>query len=388
MITLYMYCYRLSRSPIRDRRHYEHVRSLKVGYSRSHSRSHSPNLQRHHEHIYHSPKRVQKSPIRNTSKSAKHSSHDIPRSTSPYNSRSSRKSSHVRPKYSRSPIKNIHIHSRSSSPKDTRTSRKHSDSDSPEKHTSVSKRKKITKSPGKQHNSKVKLSESSLFAELVRDRQMRELAMKRLTQVNPKVVDQNEVVEIHDDSDNEQTKTKVGDVDSKVGDVSLCIDSSEKTNQTSVSEVETSNIKPYLSSNSDIAPKISEENLSPSISKEEFIENGIENFLEPFNQDKTPSDIEDKHLTKMELPSPHMYSDHNDVSPDSEIKCFKKSIKDLPLPPGKYFLKDNFININNSLYLINLNITKTYILLLHVQFKINIKILMKYIIIFNIKINI
>lgn len=331
-----------------------------MGYSRSHSRSHSPNLQRHHEHIYHSPKRVQKSPLRNTSKSAKHSFHDIPRSTSPYSSRSSRKSSHVRPKYSRSPIKNIHIHSRSSSPKDTRISRKHSDSDSSEKHISVSKRKKIPKSPGKQHNSKVKLSESSLFAELVRDRQMRELAMKRLTQVNPKVVDQNEVVEIHDDSDNEQTKTKVDDVDSKVkknslfGDVSSCVDSSEKKNQISISEVETSNIKPYLSANSDIASKISEENQSPSVSKEEFIENGIEQFLEPFNQDKTPSDIEDKLLTKMELPSPPMYSDHNDVSPDSEIKCFKKSIKDLPLPPGKYFLKDN-ININNSLYYFDKN---------------------------------
>lgn len=318
------------------------MRNSKLGYSRSHSRSHSPTLQRH-EHIYHSPKRVQKSPVCNNSKSAKHSSHDIRRSTSPYYSRSSRKSSHVKPKYSRSPIKNFHTHSRSSSPKDTRSSRKRFDSDSPEKHRSVSKRKKITKSPGVQYNSKVKLSETSLFAELVRDRQMRELAMKRLTQVNPKIADPNEIVEIHDDSENEQTITKVQNTDNKIkknslfGDVSSCVaaDTSKQINQTSVPVVEGSYKKLFLSSDSHIAPKILGKNQSPFISKVQSIENEIENSLEPLNQDKIPPDLENKHLPKMEQPSPQMYPDHNDVSSESDNKCLKKKIKDLPLPPGK-----------------------------------------------------
>jgi len=330
---------------MRDRRHHEYVRSSKIRYSRSHSRSHSnsPHTQRH-DHLYNSPKRGQKSPQRITSKSSKHTSRDIPILPSHHNSRSSRKSSHSRPKYSRSPSKNVHTHSKSPSPaKDTRISKKHSDCDSPEGHISVSKKKRPTKSPAKQYNSKVKLSETSLFAELVRDRQMRELAMKCLTQINTKTVDENEVVEIHDDSDNEQNNTKIDDsnTNSVIDDVDSCI-IVDITENISKPEVEISNMKSVTSSMPDMTSKHSEEYPVISIPEVEIIENGIEHSLEPIStlspSDNTvPEIIENKDLTKMALPLPPEYPEHNELSPDSEIKCSKKSIKDLPLPPGKIF---------------------------------------------------
>ncbi|XP_025416752.1 cyclin-dependent kinase 12-like isoform X2 [Sipha flava] len=354
-----VHSHRLSRSPIRDRRQYEHVRRTSKGYSRSrsrsHSHSHSPHLPRH-DHVYHSPKRGQKSPPRTTSKTSKHTSH-VSRVVSPHNPRSSKKSSHTRPKYSRSPSKNIHNHSRSSSPvKDARANKKHSDSDSPEGYSSVSKKKKETKSPAKQFNPKVKLSETSLFAELVKDRQMRELAMKCLTQVNTKTINENEVVEIHDDSDNEQNNTNIKDSNIKdsnlkllnniCDDIDSCrtVETYNKRTQNSVSEFETSNIKSVTSSILDLAPTISVENQSPSVSKEEFLINGVDNFLEPIPtltsiitspDKKMPEVIENKDsISKMPLPMPPVYPIHDELSPDSEYKSSRKSIKDLPLPPG------------------------------------------------------
>ncbi|XP_015364460.1 PREDICTED: cyclin-dependent kinase 12-like [Diuraphis noxia] len=360
-----VHSHRLSRSPIRDRRHHEHVKSSKVGYSQSHSRSHShsrsrshsPHQLRHdHHHVHHSPKRSQKSPLRtSTSKSSKHTSH-VPRAVSPHNSRSLRKSSHIRPKYSRSPSKNIRTQSKSSSPlKDSKTTKKHSDSDSPGCYSSVSKRKKTTKSPAKQYNSKVKLSETSLFAELVRDRQMRELAMKCLTQISSKTVDENEVVEIHDDSDNEQCSAKTNDSNTKLhkinanDDVDSCriVETSDNISQSSKPDVETSIIKsvtsPITEMNSKV-PVIPLKGQSPSITKVEIIENGIENSVEPKEPkvslipkiitppEKTAEVIENRDLSKMPLPP--VFSVFNEMSPDSEVKSSKKSIKDLPLPPG------------------------------------------------------
>lgn len=319
------------------------MRSSKIGYSHSRSRSHSPHLLKH-DHVYHSPKRIQKSPPRTTSKSFKHTSH-VPRAISPHNSRSSKKSSHVRPKYSRSPSKTTHIQSRSSSPiKDLRSTRKHSDSDSPSGcHSSVSKKKKPTKSPVKQYSSKIKLSETSLFAELVRDRQKRELAMKCLT--GTKNIDENEVVEIHDDSDNEQNDIKIDDVNIKLhkNNVNLddnpcmIIDISQNQSETFKPEVDTPNVNSFSTSTSDIAPKVLIENHSPSVSK---VENGVEHSLEPMPLltspiNTKPEVIETKDLIKMPLPLPPIYPDDNTMSPDSEIKSSKKSIKDLPLPPGK-----------------------------------------------------
>jgi cyclin-dependent kinase 12/13 len=311
-----------------------------------------------HDHVYHSPKRGQKSPPRTTSKTSKHTSH-VSRVVSPHNPRSSKKSSHTRPKYSRSPSKNIHNHSRSSSPvKDARANKKHSDSDSPEGYSSVSKKKKETKSPAKQFNPKVKLSETSLFAELVKDRQMRELAMKCLTQVNTKTINENEVVEIHDDSDNEQNNTNIKDSNIKdsnlkllnniCDDIDSCrtVETYNKRTQNSVSEFETSNIKSVTSSILDLAPTISVENQSPSVSKEEFLINGVDNFLEPIPtltsiitspDKKMPEVIENKDsISKMPLPMPPVYPIHDELSPDSEYKSSRKSIKDLPLPPGKF----------------------------------------------------
>lgn len=299
-----------------------------------------------HDHVYHSPKRGQKSPQR-TSKSSKYSSH-APRLTSPHNSRSTRKSSHARPKYSRSPPKSVHPKSRSSSPaKDSKATKKLSDSDSPG-YSSVSKRKKSTKSPVKQYNPKVKLSETSLFAELVKDRQRRELAMKCLTQINTKPIDENEVVEIHDDSDTEQNNSKIVEPNTKpsknsgdVVDSCVIVDITEKNGQISKPEVEIPCIKLVSSSILDIKPKISEENQSPIVTNEEIIENGIEHSLEN-RQPLTPSDkvkpeiIENKDFTKMPLPLPPSYPVHEEMSPDSEFKSSKKSIKDLPLPPGEF----------------------------------------------------
>lgn len=357
------YFFRLSRSPIRDRRHYEHIRSSKTTYSRS--RSHSPHQLKHdHVHIHHSPKRILKSPTHTTSKSLKQHTSHVPR-VSPHNSHTSKKSSHVRQKYSRSPknMNTLRSPSKSLSPvsvKDSRTTKKHSDSDSPGCYSSVSKRKKLTKSPAKQYNPKVRLSETSLFAELVRDRQMRELAMKCLTQANTKAVDENEIVEIHDDSENEQINHKLINSDSKLhsnnvgDDVNSCVivEISENKIQTSKSEVGVSNVKSGTSSLANTVPKISVENLSPSISRVDIIENGIEHSLEqlepnpkllpkqtsPDNEMKSEV-IESKDLTKMSLPLPPLYPEHDQISPDSEIKSSKRSIKDLPLPPGKLFTK-------------------------------------------------
>lgn len=321
--------------------------------------SHSPRSVRP-EHAYHSPKRGQKSPSRISSKSSKHISH-VPANVSPHNSRSSRKSSNrSRPKYSRSPPKNFHSRSGSSSPiKDSRFSKKYSDSDSPDRY---SKRKKSAKSPMKQFNSKVKLSETSLFAELVKDRQMRELAMKRLTQINTKNSDENEIVEIHDDSDTEQNSSKIENLNAKApkndvrDDVDSCIiiDHLENSIQSSKRVGEISKVK----SITDMAPKISNEKIqSPSVSKvDESIENGIEHSLESISSltpKLTPTEDrfeinESIDLTK--LPMPPVLSEDYLTSPDSEIKCTKKSIKDLPLPPGK-FLKNTY-SFEHVLFLI------------------------------------
>ncbi|XP_060844414.1 cyclin-dependent kinase 12-like [Rhopalosiphum padi] len=353
-----IHSHRLSRSPIRDRRHHEHTKSSKARYSRSRSRSysrsrspHSPHQQRHdHHHAHHSPKHSQKSPQRITSKSSKHTSH-VSRAVSPHNSRSSKKSSHVRPKYSRSPSKNVRTQSKSPSPvKDSKSTKKHSDSDSTGCYSLVSKKKKSTKSPVKQYNSKVKLSETSLFAELVKDRQMRELAMKCLTQISTKTVDENEVVEIHDDSDNEQNSSNAVDLNTKLhkinenDDVDSCviIEISENS-QISKPKVEISNTQLVNSPAIEIPPKIQAvplKNQSPSIIKLEIIENGIEHSLEPkvsLTPKITPPEkklevIENKDLSKMPLPP--VFPILDETSPDSEFKSSKKSIKDLPLPPG------------------------------------------------------
>jgi len=347
------------------------VKSSKAGYSQSHShsrshsrsRSHSPHPSRHdHHHAHYSPKRGQKSPPRTTtSKSSKHTSH-IPRIASPHNAHSSRKSSHNRPKYSHSPSKNIRTQSKSSSPvKDSKTTKKHSDSDSPGCYSSVSKKKKSTKSPAKQYNSKVKLSETSLFAELVKDRQMRELAMKCLTQISSKTVNENDVVEIHDDSDNEQNKTN--DINTKLNkinakdDVDSCVvvEMSENNSQTSKPDFETSNrasnvklvASPITEMTTNI-PVISLKSQSPSITKVEIIENGIEYSVEPKESkvlltpkitppEKKAELVENKDLSKMPLPP--VFSILNETSPDSELKSSKKSFKDLPLPPGKFFFR-------------------------------------------------
>jgi len=281
-------------------------------YSRSRSRSHSPHLK--HDNIYLSPKRVQKTPPRTTTaKSSKHAFH-VTRAESPHNSRSSKKSSR-RSKYSHSPSRNIYPRSRSSSPvKDSRSNTKNV-GDSPGYHSSVSKRKKPKSSPNN-YNSKVKLSETSLFAELVKDRQMRELAMKCLTQINTKFDDDNEVVEIIDDSDNgSNTKTQT------INDVKI-----------NVSEDKCELLKPKNDTpnfTSELIPTILE-NQNPSVSKIDVIENGIEHSLESISV--TPLET-----TKIVLPLPPIFTDNNQISPDSEIKCLKKSIKDLPLPPGKFF---------------------------------------------------
>lgn len=231
--------------------------------------------------------------------------------------------------------------------KDSRTTKKYSEHDSPGSHASASKRRKATKSPPKQYNSKMKLSETSLFAELVKDRQMRELAMKCLTQINTKTVDENEIVEIHDDSDSEQNNSKEEDSNSKLLDSSLnddvdscvIIDILENKCQTSELDNEVPNIKLVTSSISDMAPKIVEQNPTKEfqnenlpVSNEEIVENGVEHPVESITLEKTVPEVETKDLTKMPLPP--VYPEYN-VSPDSDLKCSRRSIKDLPLPPGK-----------------------------------------------------
>lgn len=282
-----------------------------------------------------------------------------PTVVSPHRSRSSRKSSSqsVRPKHSRSPPKNFHSQSGSFSPvetkKESRVTKKHSDSDSP---GSLSKRKRSTKSPVKQFNPKLKLSETSLFAELVKDRQMRELAMKRLTQTSTKTTDVIEIVEIHDDSENEQENTKIDVLDTKLNknnlsdDVDSCmiVDMSENNIQSSMDSNSVDETLTMIKPLPEVLPKMSVEKLqSPSVSKVEFIENGVEHSLEStssltpklISPDKnSPDIIENKTLSK--LPLPPVLPLQNQLSPDSEIKSSKKSIKDLPLPPGRFFKKN------------------------------------------------
>lgn len=328
------------------------------GYSRSRSpsHSHSPHSQRH-DYVHHSPKRGPKSPLRTTSKSSKHTSH-VSRVVSPHNSRLLKKSSHTRPKHSRSPSKYIHNSSRSSSPiKDSRTAKKNSSSVSPESCSSVSKKKKETKSPEKQYIPKVKLSETSLFAELVKDRQKRELAMKCLTQKNTKDIDENEVVEIHDSDDNEQNNSDEKDLNTRLlNSISDAVDSCtvvencENNSQNSKPELEASGIKSVTSSISDIARTISVDNQSPSLSKEEFQINGVDNFVEPIPPSSpiispliSPPDLSmleeiqmREPITKLALPMPPDYPMLNELSPESNFKSTRKSIKDLPLPPGEF----------------------------------------------------
>ncbi|VVC34564.1 Hypothetical protein CINCED_3A014986 [Cinara cedri] len=344
-----VHSHRLSRSPIRDRRHHEHGRSSKVAISRSRSRSksiHSPHQQRY-DHAYHSPRRGQKSPPRTSSKVSKHTYH-APRLVSPYNSRSSRKSSHIRARYSRSPTtKKNRTHSKSSSPvKDTRFTNKQSVSSDCE--IGIYKKKKPTKSPPRQYKTKPKLSETSLFAELVKDRQMRELAMKRLTQINPKI-DENEVVEIHDDSDYEQN-TKLAEpsqLNSKSpkevlkDDVDSCEvpKITENTIKTSKPQSESS----IIINNSVKSNKLKlKDNLNPSVSKNQMIENGIEPIVEAISLDKSNTTSSDK--TKLDevvgtkdlskMPLPPVFPTQIEIFLETDTKSSKKSIRDLPLPPG------------------------------------------------------
>lgn len=347
--------FRLSRSPIRDRRYHEHGRSSKMAVSRSRSRSrstHSPHQQRH-DHVYHSPRRGQKSPLRTSSKVSKYMSH-TPKLVSPHNSRSSRKSSHVRAKYSRSPpTKRNRTRSRSFSPiKDSRFTKKQSVSSDCE--PGSYKKKNIIKSPTRQYKTKSKLSETSLFAELVKDRQMRELAMKRLTQINSKKIDDDEVVEIHDDSDNEQNTqlTEPSQINTKSPKETL----KAEVYSCPVSEIaenKSKTCKPHSQTtfviNKDLVklniPLKLKENLNPSVSKVQIIENGIESKVQLISLEKsntTPSDktkpddvFETKSLTK--LPLPPVFQTQIEMSPETEIKSSKKGIRDLPLPPGKFF---------------------------------------------------
>lgn len=160
-----------------------------------------------------------------------------------------------------------------------------------------------------------------------------------------KNIDENEVVEIQDDSNNEQKDIKIDDISVKLHEniVSLddnpctIIDVSQNQSETSNLEIDTPDVKSFSSSISDMAPKVLIENHSPSIS---IVENGIEHSLEPMSLSTSPNNtkqevIETKDLFKMALPLPPIYPDDNTMSPDSEIKSSKKIIKDLPLPPGK-----------------------------------------------------
>lgn len=172
---------------------------------------------------------------------------------------------------------------------------------------------------------------------------MRSLAMKCLKTIDPKAIDENEIVEIHDDSDNEQIieiidsnpksqKTSSSDnVDSCV-----IVDNYENISQPLKPEVETCSTK-SIKPAPDILQNISIESHVAS-TKEEIITNGIEHSLEstssPNIDNIKPEILENKDLTKMRLPYPPSYPEH-DISPESEVKCYKKKIKDLPLPPGK-----------------------------------------------------
>jgi len=179
---------------------------------------------------------------------------------------------------------------------------------------------------------------------------MRELAMKCLTQISTKTVDENEVVEIHDDSDNEQNSSKTVDLSTKLhkinakNDIDTCV-MVENNSQTSKPDIEISNIKSVTSPIIEITPKnqaVPLKSQSPSITKIEIIENGIEHSLESIVSITPPEKkievIENKDLSKMPLPP--VFPTLDETSPDSEIKSSKKSIKDLPLPPGKFFVLD------------------------------------------------
>lgn len=282
------------------------------------------------------------------------------RPVSPHNSRSSRKSSHVRGRHSRSPPKKRNrSRSRSFSPvKDSRKKQSiGSDCES-----GNYKKKKSIRSPLRQYKTKSKLSETSLFAELVKDRQMRELAMKRLTQINSKKIDENEVVEIHDSDDeqsvqiieaNQPTKSPKADVDSCK--VSKLAENTPKISKPQSGTTSTSNInKGCVNSNTSTQLK---ENLNSSVSKVQMIENGTETKVENvlLNKPNTiPSDItkpnevvETKDLTK--LPLPPIIPMQSEILPQTEIKSLKKSIRDLPLPPGKFFFFYKFTVYDNIL---------------------------------------
>ncbi|XP_050530354.1 cyclin-dependent kinase 12-like isoform X2 [Daktulosphaira vitifoliae] len=343
--------HRLSRSPIRDRKHYEHSRNLRL----SRSRSNSPNILRHEHNDYHSPKRALKSPSHTYLKSSKHMSytsmlspHHNSSATSPHRSRSSRKCT-KRPcsKYSRSPSKNVYSRSGSHTPT-KETKNRHSDSDSPGSYSSTAKRKRPTKSPTKQLKPKIKMSETSLFAELVKDRKMREIAMKCLTQMGNKNNDDHEVVEIQDDSDPEQNiiiEAKINSSNLKPHtnngnddiDSSTKFDGSENIKKHNNSESDMCTMKANNIPISDIIPNISSKNdIGPTLN---HVENGTEYFSESTllespklspNEKKT---IQNDNFDVLKMPMPPIVV-QNHISPDSELKYSKKSIKDLPLPPG------------------------------------------------------
>jgi len=287
---------------------YSRSRSCSHSHSRTCSKSHSPHSPKH-DNVYLSPKRLQKSPLRTTSK---HSFHTT-RAVSPHNVRSSKKSSR-KSKYT-------HTRSRSSSPvKDSRSNMKNTSSG---RHSTVSKRKKSSKKSPNHYNFKV--SDTSLFAELVKDRQMRELAMKRLTQKNIKPIDQNEIVEIND-SDTEQQELLT---------TSVSIENKS----------EPKNVSTIISSGPDDMPKILENQIP---SKMENIKNGNDHSLEPISLTPEPP-IKD--FSKPKLPLPPTYPGDNQISPNSEVKCSRRSIRDLPLPPGNFqnylYYKYSVLNVLN-----------------------------------------
>ncbi|XP_050439240.1 cyclin-dependent kinase 12-like [Adelges cooleyi] len=339
--------HRLSRSPIRgDRRHHEHLRSSKL----SRSRSHSPHI-RHDHNDYHSPKHCQKSPARiHLKSSSKHTSypsilspHHNSSASSPHRSRSSRKpSNRSSSKYFRSPTKNVRSRSRSLTPnKESRN--RNSDSDSLENYSSASKGKRLNKSPSKQFKPKIKMSETSLFAELVKDRKRQELVMKRLTQISNKTGDDVEVVEIHDDSETEQKDSEIYNLNSKSCksngnddiDSSVLGNVSENTVQPSNSEPEITSVK---TNNIPTSKDPNNVIFSPTVENKE---NGVQQSQESISSNSSKLSPLDKNITVqndnldiLKVPMPPIADLQNHVSPDSEIKFSRKSIKDLPLPPG------------------------------------------------------
>lgn len=176
---------------------------------------------------------------------------------------------------------------------------------------------------------------------------MRQLAIKCLKQINHKTIDENEIVEIPDDSDNDQI-IEINDSNTKSQKTSssdyvdscVIVDNIENISQPLRLEVETCSSKSIMSA-PEILPNISLESQVAS-TKEDIITNGVEHSLEstlsPILDNIKPEILENKDLTKMHLPYPPSFPEHDDISPESEIKCYKKKIKDLPLPPGKICL--------------------------------------------------